>query len=78
MILPLHLNVSTGVDLVNRVPGGSSGLSVQIIALHKHCVITQTAHPDVSFTFALQLHTFANVEPKSMKHRKEMVTIVFC
>ncbi|TNN81219.1 hypothetical protein EYF80_008553 [Liparis tanakae] len=56
-----------GVDLVNCIPGGTSSLSVQVIALHEHCVITQAAHPDVSFTFALQLHAFANVEPQDRK-----------
>lgn len=67
IVLRSHLDVSTGVDLVNCISRGTSSLSIQVIALHKHRVITQTAHPDVSFTFALQLHAFANVEPKDRK-----------
>lgn len=64
IVLQSHLNVSAGVDLVNCISRGTSSLPIKVIALHKHCMITQTAHPYVSFTFALQLHAFANVEPK--------------
>lgn len=70
-VIQSHLNVSTGVDLVNRISWGTSGLSIQVIALHKHCMITQTAHPHISFTLALQLHTFTNVEPKDRKKSKK-------
>lgn len=59
-----HLDVSAGVDLVNRVSGSSSSLSVQVVALHKHGVVAQTAHPHVSLAFALQLHSFADMEPE--------------
>lgn len=76
IVLQSHLDVSAGVDLVNCVSRGTSSLSVQVIALHKHCMITQTAHPDVSFTFALQLHAFANVEPKDRKEGKRLVNTV--
>jgi len=67
IVLQPHLDVSAGVDLVNCISGGASSLSIQVIALHKHCVITQAAHPDISFPFALQLHAFANVEPQDRK-----------
>lgn len=72
-LLQSHLDVSAGVDLVNSISRGASGLSIQVIALHKHGVITQTAHPDIAFTFALQLHAFANVEPNDRKERKRRV-----
>lgn len=64
VFLQPHLDVSTGVDLVNCISRGTSSLSIQVVALDKHCVVTQTTHPDVSFTFALQLDSFANVESK--------------
>lgn len=59
-----HLDVSAGVDLVNCISRCTSGLSIQVIALNKHGVIAQTAHPHVSLALALQLYTFTNVEPE--------------
>lgn len=67
IFLQSHLDVSAGVDLVNCISRGTSSLSIQVVALHKHRMVTQTTHPDVSFTFALQLYTFANVEPTDRK-----------
>lgn len=79
-VLQSHLNVSTGVDLVNCVSRGTSSLSIQVITLHKHCMITQTAHPDISFTFTLQLDAFANVEPEDgkMYHLSYLETYIKC
>lgn len=63
-----HLDVSTGVDFMNGVARGAPGFSIQIVALNEHCMIAQTAHPHVAFTFAFQLHTFADVKPKNTKN----------
>lgn len=71
MALYSHLDVSTGVDLVNCVSRGTSSLSIQVIALNENCMIAQTAHPDISFPFALQLHTFTNVKPVDSKKLKK-------
>lgn len=49
---------------MNCVSGSTSGLSVQVVALHKDGVVAQTAHPHVSLALALQLHSFADVEPE--------------
>lgn len=76
IMLNFHLDVSAGVDLVNCISRCTSGLPIQVIALHKHCMIAQTAHPDVSFTFALQLHAFANVEPKNREEGIRLVNTV--
>lgn len=62
-----HLDVSTGVDLVNSISRGASCLSVQVVALYKHGMVAQTAHPHIPFTFALQLHALTNVEPDVRK-----------
>lgn len=64
MMMRPHLDVSAGVYLVNCISRCTSSLSIQVIALNKHGVIAQTAHPHVSLTFALQLYTFTNVEPE--------------
>lgn len=52
---------------MNRISRGTSSLPIQVVALHKHCVVTQTAHPHVSFPFALQLHALPNVQPMTDK-----------
>lgn len=58
-----HLNVSSGVDFVHGVAGGSAGLTVQVITLHEHCVVAQTPHPHIALPPALQLHALPDVQP---------------
>lgn len=72
-----YLDVSAGVDFVNSVSGGSARLSVQIITLNKHGVVTEASHPYVSLAFTLKLNPFANMKPergkkeqRKMKERK--------
>lgn len=52
---------------MNGVSWSSSRLPVQVVALHKDSVVAQAAHPHVALPLALQLHSFANVEPKNRK-----------
>lgn len=49
---------------MNSISRGPSSLPIQVVALYKHCVIAQAAHPDVAFAFAFQLHAFPNVKPE--------------
>lgn len=57
-----HLDVGAGVDLVHCISWGTSCLPVQVITLHKHCMIAKATHPHVPFPFTLQLHPFTNVK----------------
>lgn len=66
----LYLDVSTGVDFVNSVSGGSARFSVQIVTLDKHCVVTEASHPHISLTFTLQLDSFTNVKPGREEREK--------
>lgn len=59
-----YLDVSAGVDFVNSISRGSTGLSVQIVALDKHRVVTQAAHPHVPLALTLKLNAFADVKPE--------------
>lgn len=63
-----YLDVSAGVDFVNSISRGSTGLSVQIVALNKHCVVTQAAHPHVPLALTLKLNAFADVKPERGQH----------
>lgn len=58
-----YLDVSAGVDFVNSISGRSTRLPVQVVALNKHGVVTQAAHPHVALALTLQLHAFADVKP---------------
>ena len=58
-----YLDVSAGVDFVNSVSGGSTRLSVQVVTLNEHGVVTEASHPHVSLALTLQLNPFANVKP---------------
>lgn len=58
-----YLDVSAGVDFVNSISRGSACLPVQVVALNKHCVITEASHPHISLALTLQLNPFANVKP---------------
>lgn len=58
-----YLDVSAGVDFVNSVSRGSARLSVQVVTLNKHSVVTEASHPYISLTLTLQLDPFANVKP---------------
>lgn len=59
-----YLDVSAGVDFVNSISRRATRLPVQIVALNKHRVVTQAAHPHVPLALALQLHAFADVKPE--------------
>ncbi len=65
-----YLDVGTGVNLVDGVTRSSSSLAVQIIALDKHSVVTETAHPHVPLAFTLQLNTFTDVKPAGTKTQR--------
>lgn len=66
-----HLDVGAGVDLVHCISWGTSCLPVQVITLHKHCMIAKATHPHVTFPFTLQLHPFTNVKSKARKEGKK-------
>lgn len=55
------LYIRTWVDLMNSVARCSSSLSVQVVTLHKDCMVTKAPDPNITFTFTFQLHTFAYV-----------------
>lgn len=48
---------------MNGVSRGSACLSVQVVALDKHSVVTEAPHPHIALALALQLNAFADVEP---------------
>ena len=56
-----HLNKCCWVDLMNNVAGLTTGLTVEVVALNKDAVITQTSNPDVTFSLEHQLHTLPYV-----------------
>lgn len=58
-----YLDVSAGIDFVNSVSGGSARLSVQVVTLNEHSVVTEASHPHVSLALTLQLNSFADVKP---------------
>lgn len=60
------LYICTGVDLVNSVTRCSASFAVQVVTLHKDGVVTKAPDPNVTFTFTLQLHSFAYVQPCSL------------
>lgn len=68
-----YLDVGTGVNLVDGVTRSSSSLAVQIIALDKHSVVTETAHPHVPLAFTLQLNTFTDVKPAGQKTQRALL-----
>lgn len=55
------LDVGSRVDLVHSITWCSACLSVEVVALYKHGVVTHTAHPDITLTTTLQLHAFTYV-----------------
>lgn len=55
------LYICTWVDLMNSVARCSSSFSVQVVTLHKDCMVTKAPDPNITFTFTFQLHTFAYV-----------------
>lgn len=60
-----YLDVSARVDFVNSVSRGSACLSVQVVTLNKHCVVTEASHPHISLALTLQLNPLANVKSGS-------------
>lgn len=58
-----YLDVSAGVDFVNSISRRSTRLSVQVVALNKHRVVTQASHPHVALALTLKLNAFADVKP---------------
>lgn len=47
---------------MHSVSGCTASLSIQVVALHEDGVVTEAAHPHITLTFTLQLHTFTNVQ----------------
>lgn len=67
---------------MNSISGGPAGLSVQVVTLDKHCVVTEASHPHVSLTFTLQLDPFTNVKPgkeyiKNKRDRERVEVIMW-
>ena len=60
---PPHLDVCIGVDLMNSVSRGSTGLSVKVEALDEKAVIAEALDPHVTLPEHVQLHPFADVQP---------------
>ena len=56
-----YLDIGAGVDLVDGVPWLPPGLSVQVVGLDKHTVVTDAAYPHVSLPIVVQLNTFTYV-----------------
>lgn len=54
---------------MNSVSRGSARLSVQVVTLNKHCVVTEASYPYVSLTLTLKLNPLANVKPGRGKRR---------
>lgn len=61
---------------MHGVPWGPACLSVQVVTLDKHSVVTEASHPHVPLALALQLNPFADVKPwgegKGGKDRTEL------
>lgn len=62
-----HLDVRTRVDLMHGVSGGTSSLSIQVVALHKDSVVAEAAHPHITFALTLQLDALTNVQSRKKK-----------
>lgn len=60
------LYIRTRVDLVDGVTRCSASFTVQVVTLHEDGVVTEAPDPHVPFTFTLQLHSFAYVQPCSL------------
>lgn len=58
------LYIRTRVDLVDGVTRCSASFTVQVVTLHEDGVVTEAPDPHVPFTFTLQLHSFAYVQPQ--------------
>lgn len=71
-----YLYVGTGVNFMYSITRSSSGLTVQIITLNKHSVITETANPNVTLALTLQLNTFTDMKPTGEREVKMLVLIV--
>lgn len=50
------------VNFVNGIPGRSTRLAVQVVALHEHRIVTKATQPDVALAPQIQLHALANVQ----------------
>ena len=61
---------------MNDVARLTTRFSVEVITLNKDTVITQTSHPDISFTFKDQLNTLAYVQPTNTWPHVD--TLVLC
>ena len=57
-----HLDVSRRVDLMDGVSRRAARLPVQVVALHEHRVVAQTAQPHVTLALHVQLHALADVQ----------------
>lgn len=58
-----YFDISSWVDFVHSIPWSPACFPVQVVALHKDSMVTETSHPHVSLSATLQLHTLTNVEP---------------
>lgn len=66
-----HLDISSGVDLMNAVSWGSTGLTVQIETLDKHRVVAKATHPNIPLSPTLQLNSPTNVKPAGKQRAEE-------
>lgn len=58
-----HLYISTWINLVNSITRCTAGLTVQVVALYEYCMVTEAAHPHITFSFAFQLNTLTDMQP---------------
>lgn len=61
-----YLDVCLGVNLVDGITRGASGLIVKVVALDKHTVLTHTAYPYLSLVLLIQDHTCCMEERERM------------
>lgn len=61
-----YLDVCLGVNLVDGITRGASGLIVKVVALDKHTVLTHTAYPYLSLVLLIQDHTCCMEEGERM------------
>lgn len=48
---------------MHGVSGGTASLSIQVVALHEDCMVTEATHPHITLTFTFQLDALTNVQP---------------
>ena len=63
-----YLDEGAGVDLVDCVPRGPAGLTVQVVALDKDAVVADALDPDVALPAVVQVNTLADVQSATHRH----------